>query len=391
MTKTIFSLLTLAVLTSLSMPAQAAYELDYIGEEKIYVARDEDTLVVIARENEMGFVEMRAANPTVDPWLPGAGTELILPKKIILPDAPHEGVVINLPEMRLFIFDKDGSAPTTFPISIGREGLETPIGTTTVVRKADGPVWRPTPRMRREDPDLPAVVEQGPENPMGTHALYLGWPSYALHGTNKPYGIGRRASSGCIRLYPEHITKLFSMIPVGTKVTAVNQPIKLAWIDDVLYLEAHPDIDQAIQMEETGQVFAAKMSDQDMAFIVNAAGQYQDRLHWATVRNEVRNRSGRPVMIARRPGAQIDTFRPEVIDGAQIPAKFSQKIPDDEIAQEVVLKPIEDAIEEIEVIEEIEESRAEPLKEIYVRERSVSSSDVAQNDDEAAMKRAPNP
>lgn len=295
--------------------ALASYDKPYMGEEKVYVATQEDTLVHIARAQEMGFVEMRAANPNVDPWIPGNGTEVILPKRHILPDAPHEGIVINLPEMRLYAFVNGDEEPSTFPIGIGREGLETPLGTTTVVRKAEGPSWRPTARMRREDPSLPAVVEAGPENPLGTHALYLGWPTYALHGTNKPYGIGRRISSGCIRLYPENITRLFEMIPVGTKVTVVNQPIKLAWIDDVLYLEAHPDMDQAIQMEETGQIYSAKMSEQDMAFIVNAAGEYQDKLHWATIRHEVRNRSGRPVMIARRPGAKLDQSQPEVIIG----------------------------------------------------------------------------
>ena len=214
--------------------ALASYDKPYMGEEKIYVATQEDTLVHIARAQEMGFVEMRAANPNVDPWIPGNGTEVILPKRHILPDAPHEGIVINLPEMRLYAFVNGDQEPSTFPIGIGREGLETPLGTTTVVRKAEGPSWRPTARMRREDPSLPAVVEAGPENPLGTHALYLGWPTYALHGTNKPYGIGRRISSGCIRLYPENITQLFEMIPVGTKVTVVNQPIKLAWIDDIL-------------------------------------------------------------------------------------------------------------------------------------------------------------
>jgi len=322
MNKPLALILSLCALAGSVSPAMAAYNKPFMGEEVIYVATQEDTLVHIARAQEMGFVEMRAANPNVDPWIPGNGTELILPKRHILPDAPHEGIVINLPEMRLYAFVNGDNEPTTFPIGIGREGLETPIGTTSVVRKAEGPAWRPTPRMRREDPTLPAVVETGPENPLGTHALYLGWPTYALHGTNKPYGIGRRISSGCIRLYPENITQLFEMIPVGTKVTVVNQPIKLAWIDDVLYLEAHPDMEQAIQMEETGQIYSAKMSEQDMAFIVSAAGEFQNRLHWATIRTEVRNRSGRPVMIARRPGAELGQDEPEVILGRDVDVQF---------------------------------------------------------------------
>ena len=320
------ALIALSFISFSSSQAWASYDKPYVGEQKVYVAKGDDTLVKIARDQNLGFVELRAANPNVDPWIPGAGAKLVIPSRHILPDAPHEGVVINLPEMRLYAFVHGNQPPSTFPLGIGREGLETPVGTTSVVRKQEAPTWRPTARMRREDPELPAAVPPGPENPLGTHILYLGWPTYGLHGTNKPYGIGRRVSSGCIRLYPENITQLFEMVPVGTKVTVVNQPIKLAWIDDVLYMEAHPDMDQAIQMEETGQVFSAKMTEQDMAFIVSAAGEYPDRLHWATIRNEVRNRTGIPVMIARRPGGEIKDD----------PAEMSEASGHDEQAEEVL-------------------------------------------------------
>lgn len=324
-------LLSAAAILTLHGNAYADYEKPYVGEQKIYIADEDDTLVHIAREQTLGFVEMRAANPNVDPWLPGAGTELIMPSRHLLPKADKDGIVINLPEMRLYAFVNGDDAPSTFPLGIGREGLETPLGHTSVVRKKEGPTWRPTARMRREDPELPMSVPPGPDNPLGTHALYLGWPTYALHGTNKPYGIGRRISSGCIRLYPENITQLYDMIPVGTKVTVVNQPIKLAWIDDVLYMEAHPDMEQAIQMEETGQVYSAKMTDQDMNFIINAAGEYKDRLHWATIRNEVRNRTGMPVMIARKPDADMPDTRMKVIKGSEIEKKTVQ---DDEVSEE---------------------------------------------------------
>ena len=157
--------------------AQAAYDLPYVGEQVIYRAAYEDTFVHLARDYNLGFVEMRAANPTVDPWLPGKGTEIILPTRHILPEAPRKGVVINLPEMRLYAFVNGDNAPTTFPIGVGREGLNTPEGTTTVVRKKEGPTWTPTPRMRREDPTLDPYYPPGPDNPLGTHALYLGWPT----------------------------------------------------------------------------------------------------------------------------------------------------------------------------------------------------------------------
>lgn len=280
-----------------------AYDLPYIGETTEYNAAYEDTFVHLARKHQLGFVEMRAANPNIDPWLPGRGTDLILPTRHILPDGPRNGIIINLPEMRLYSFTQKDN-PESYAIGIGREGLSTPTGTTKIVRKKEGPTWRPTPRMRKEDPALPASVPPGPENPLGTHALYLGWPTYAIHGTNRPYGIGRRISSGCIRLYPESISKLYETVPVGTSVTVVNQPIKAAWIDDRLYLEAHPTINQSIEMEENGQVPATRLSDDELNYIIRIAGDHKDRLRWPAIRMAVKERHGYPVEIARRDEAR---------------------------------------------------------------------------------------
>jgi len=303
--KRFFSYLTvLGLLVGLGLvsgPTFAAYDKPYIGETITYKAKYEDTFVHLARDYNLGYVELRAANPDPDPWIPGAGTELILPMRHILPDVERDGIVINLPEMRLYAFINGDEAPESYPIGVGREGLDTPEGMTKVVRKTVGPIWRPTKRMLEEDPTLEKIVEAGPDNPLGTHALYLGWPQYAIHGTNKPFGIGRRVSSGCIRMYPESIIKLYERIPIGTKVRVINQPIKLAWIDDKLYLEAHPDLEQAIQMEETGHIFRQKLDDQDMKHIMKEAGDYKDRLRWAAIRTAIRERRGYPVVIARRP------------------------------------------------------------------------------------------
>lgn len=277
----------------------AGYEKNYVGETETYIAVYEDTLVHLARKHNLGFVEVRAANPTLDPWIPGEGAEVILPKRHLLPGVARKGLVINLPEMRVYAYVNGDDAPYTYPLGIGREGLDTPIGKTSIVRKKDGPTWRPTARMRKEDPELPASVPPGPDNPLGTHALYLGWPTYAIHGTNRPYGIGRRVSSGCIRMYPEHIKLFFEQIPVGVKVNVINQPIKVAWIGNELYLEAHPDMEQAIKMEETGAVEHQKMTDDDMALIVDKAGQHGDLLNWPRIRTAVRERKGYPVRIAR--------------------------------------------------------------------------------------------
>ncbi len=286
--------------------AKAAYNLPYIGETIEYTARHEDTFVHLARDYNLGFTEMRAANPYVDPWLPGEKTTLILPTRHILPNAPREGIVINVADMRLYAYINGDNEPYSTPIGVGREGLNTPIGTTTVVRKKDGPTWRPTARMISEKPELKPAYPPGPDNPMGTHAIYLGWPTYALHGTNRPFGIGRRVSSGCIRLYPEAIKEVFKRIPVGTKVTVVNQPVKMAWIGDELFIEAHPTLEQSVAMEEMGEVPEEKLTNDEMNQLIKIAGNHQDRLRWPAIRTALKERSGYPVSIARKPSVEVN-------------------------------------------------------------------------------------
>jgi L,D-transpeptidase ErfK/SrfK len=285
--------------------ALAAYDKNYVGDMTEYRASADDTFVYLARDYNLGYVEMRAANPGVDPWVPGSGTRLILPTRHLLPDAPRKGIVINLPEMRLYHYLKPGEAPVNYPIGIGREGLDTPLGVTKIVRKVEGPVWTPTERMRREKPELPAFEPPGPNNPMGTHALYLGFPLVAIHGTNRAFGIGRRISSGCIRLYPEDIIDLYNQAPVGVQVNVVNQPIKAAWIGDELFIEAHPEVENAIALEETGVMPAPKLNQSDMERIIKTAGVYKDNIRWATVRTAIRERRGYPIMIARKTGGAV--------------------------------------------------------------------------------------
>jgi L,D-transpeptidase ErfK/SrfK len=300
-------------------PAQAEqYKESYVGDLTTHRTVYEDTLVNIARDNSLGFIELRAANPGIDPWLPGAGVRLTLPTMHLLPDAPKEGVVINLPEMRIYAYVNGADAPITHPIGVGREGLSTPEGVTSVTRKTIGPTWRPTARMRSEDPSLPEYIGPGTANPMGTHALYLGWPAYAIHGTNKPFGIGRRVSSGCIRLYPEDIVRFYDMIDVGTKVRVVDQPIKAAWVEGKLYLEAHTSMTQADQMEQEGSVPDYEITDADMDIIIKAAGDHHDLVNWRAVRQIIRERRGVPFVIAARIIAENDV---ENVTGQEPPQK----------------------------------------------------------------------
>ncbi|MFO1112942.1 MAG: L,D-transpeptidase family protein [Rhodospirillales bacterium] len=174
---------------------------------------------------------------------------MVPPKTHLPPDGPRQGVVINLPEQRPYYY-QNGRLANSYPIGIGRDGHATPVGTTTVARKTLNPVWRPTPSARADDPELPAMVPAGPDNPLGSRALYLGWSSYLIHGTNKEYSIGRRGSRGCIRMYEDDVRALYDHVAVGTQVTTLDQPVKVGWIGDQLYIEASPTIAQVRQWEE---------------------------------------------------------------------------------------------------------------------------------------------
>jgi L,D-transpeptidase ErfK/SrfK len=268
----------------------------FVGKMQTYTTAYEDSLPEIARKFNMGYVEIIAANPGLDPWVPGAGKQVVIPTWHILPGAPHEGIVINVGEMRMYWYH-DGSVET-HPIGIGREGKETPRGSTTVVRKQEKPTWYPTEGTRKDKPYLSAAVGPGPDNPLGEYAMYLGWRAYLIHGTNNWMGIGRQASRGCIRMYPEDIASVFPRVPVGTKVTAVNQSIKAAWLNDQLWLEIHPDSKQADEVEADGR-FTYALPDGFLKNILAAAGSASNRVDWEAVRQAAKDRKGYPVQITR--------------------------------------------------------------------------------------------
>ncbi len=226
-------------------------ENDVVGQVQILIAREEDTLPEIARRYDLGYEEIVTANPDVDPWLPQAGTRIVLPTQFILPSGPRQGIVLNLASMRMFYFPRpEPGQPQeviTHPIGIGRVGWSTPLGDTTVTAKARDPVWYVPASVRKEhaeagDP-LPAVVQPGPDNPLGRFAMRLDIPGYLIHGTNKPFGVGMRVSHGCIRLYPEDIERLYEKVPRGTRVRIVNEPYQVGWLDGELFLEAHAPLE----------------------------------------------------------------------------------------------------------------------------------------------------
>lgn len=238
----------------LASPGQAV-----VGEPQIVLATRDDTLSDIARAYGLGYDELIAANPDVNPWLPGENTPVLLPTQFIIPDVEREGIVLNIASKRLFYFppEADGqpAAVMTFPIGIGRVGWETPLGDTTVTAKARDPHWYVPLSVRQEhaemgDP-LPAIVPPGPENPLGHRVLQLAMPGYLIHGTNQPYGVGMRVSHGCVRLYPENIESLYELVDIGERVTIVNEPYLMAQHDGDWYFEAHvPLEDDTISAED---------------------------------------------------------------------------------------------------------------------------------------------
>ncbi len=226
------------------MPTQGD---NIIGRVLNLTSKESDTLVDIARNYNLGFTDITAANITVDPWLPGEETPLVIPTHFILPNAPYEGIVINLAEMRLYYFPPKSphhsATVMTYPIGIGREGHSTPLGVTKITAKISDPSWTVPPGLRAEKRaegiELPRVMPPGPDNPLGRYAMSLGIPKYLIHGTNQPFGIGRRVSYGCIRLYPEDIAELVKAVPTGTRVTIVDQPYKIGRRYGTFYVEAH--------------------------------------------------------------------------------------------------------------------------------------------------------
>jgi L,D-transpeptidase ErfK/SrfK len=282
---------------------------DVIGSVEHYRIVGDETLLQVARQYGLGFVEFMAANPGVDPWLPGIGTDVVVPDMHVLPDAPRRGIVINLTEMRLYLFSARGDVVGTWPIGIGQQGGMTPLGTTLVVRKELNPTWIPPASIREEKPELPAAVPPGPDNPLGDRALYLGWPRFLIHGTNKPWGVGRRVSHGCIRLYPEHIVELYRRVPVGTPVTVVDQPVKLGWRGGALYLQIHPSATQADQIEADGRFDPEPLPDlRDR--VLAAAGDRATDVDWPAVDRAAAERSGIPVVVlgpGAEPSAEVST------------------------------------------------------------------------------------
>lgn len=298
-------LLLITLLLSVTFVCRAEfYEMSIhdsvIGEMAKTYSRQDQTLPDIARIHDIGFMDIKKANQKVDTWMPGEKTEVLLPKQFVLPVAPPVGIIVNIPEMRLYYFPAGQKGETrqvySYPIGIGREGWATPYITTKIIQKKKDPAWHPPESIRaehaREGHPLPKVVPPGPENPLGQFAMRLGLPSYLIHGTNKPYGVGLRVSSGCIRMYPEDIKALFEMVPVGTPVRIVNQPYKVGVLNGKLLLEASPYLEEDTDQFEGNMTSVVKM-------LVEVSKQHKYEVDWDLIRKVITERDSIPVEIGR--------------------------------------------------------------------------------------------
>ena len=271
-----------------------------IGEDGSMTTVYEDSLPDLAQRYSLGYYEIIRANPGVDVWVPGAGKHLTLPGRRILPPGPRDGIVVNLPEHRLYFYPKPrpGEKPAviTYPVSIGKMDWRTPLGETRIVSKVRNPTWTPPESVRKEHAErgdeLPKVVPAGPDNPLGAFAMRLavGGGSYLIHGTNNPLAVGMAVTHGCIRMYPEDIAALFPLVPVGTKVRLVNEPVKVAWVQGQLLLEVHPPVDAEGQSIEPDLQVLEPLLDQEL-------GNDTAAIHWDLARDTLASATGLPTLV----------------------------------------------------------------------------------------------
>jgi L,D-transpeptidase ErfK/SrfK len=224
------------------LPAQSVQSQSWdtvIGVIQGHTVQEGETFLDIARNYGLGFNELEILYPSLDPWIPRVGTRLLIPTQWILPPTNKQGIVINVPEMRLYLFYPRTQMVRTYPIGIGDVDFETPVGTYHVISRQINPAWT-VPKSLREKYGI-SFMPPGPDNPLGKHWLGLSRKGYGIHGTDFPWSVGRLVTHGCIRLYPEHMEHLFGQVEVRTPVEILYEPVKVGFKRGEIYLEVHPD------------------------------------------------------------------------------------------------------------------------------------------------------
>ncbi len=267
---------------------------EVVGDGELrYLVKGPETLIELARLFDMGFNELHDANPNINVWVPEPGRVVRVSFRRVLPRSTAR-IVVNLPEMRVYHKRRDGWVDT-YPIGVGREGMLTPVGATTVVRKTAYPSWYVPESILKEKPYLPKVIPSGPNNPLGTHAVYLTIPGYLMHGTQKPYGVGRRVSHGCIRLYPEDIVRFFEEVAVHDTVDIIKQPVKAGWQGERLFLQVH----DVFSMKERAKLpsDASRVVSQALERRPFAAAEVV--MDWKAMEQAVQQASGVPQVVGQ--------------------------------------------------------------------------------------------
>ncbi|MGE0653562.1 MAG: L,D-transpeptidase family protein [Alphaproteobacteria bacterium] len=290
-----FGLVLAAALAGFAGTGRAQPIADDLHGRLRVVSMSSERVADVSERNDLGRLQIVAANPGLDPFEPQTRAQIVLPTAHLLPDGPREGLVVNRGDYRLYYF-VSGELAFTAPVGLGHRAHETPLGKTTVVRKAKDPTWYPTENARDDFPELSAVIPPGPDNPLGTRALYLGWPTYLIHGAVDSYAIGRRFTRGCIRLYSADIERLFEMVPVGTPVEIVDQPVKMGWHGGELFLEAHPSFEQLEELRVKATLTATD-ADYLNPLIKSRAGGRAPDIEWSLVAETLAARRGLPVQI----------------------------------------------------------------------------------------------
>jgi len=315
-------------------------------DRKVYVkAEQHETLLDIARKHNLGQNQIVKANKSVDRWMPsksiektasdkegnrflrlGAGKDILIPNSYLLPSVVRKGIVLNLPEYRLYYY-RNGQV-FTHPISIGRVDWNTPLGKTSIIAKTRNPTWTPPASIRKEHAAkgdiLPAVFPAGADNPLGLFAMRLGRAGYLIHSTNKPLGVGMRVSHGCIRMYPEDIERIFPSVAVGTSVMIVNEPIKVGWSNNKLYIEVHPDL------EDKQRSYQQRLSSA-LALIEKVKGNTVINVSGNVLKKALIDSDGIPVAIYQTPSlnnrpAVVVQPQERVIEPIILPGQ-KQKVP----------------------------------------------------------------
>ena len=288
-------------------------DLTVVGEPISYTVKPEDTLLDIARDHGLGYNEMALLYPRIDPWMPPAGERLSVPSFWVLPTTKHEQLVINVPEMRLYFFQKGRSRVQTYPVALGDKDWQTPLGTFFINEKRPNPTWFIPESLRTEYGAR--SMPHGPRNPMGKFAMKFSAGSFAIHGTHMPWGVGRLVSHGCVRCYPEHIRLLYPKVKLKTKLEIIYEPIKFGRKGDRIFVEVHPDVYGKISdFEEYSEKILEGYS---MAVYVDPK----------KYRTAVRLQNGSPTNVNLDPGKSAQKSSPSASTDSQVERPGNEKMP----------------------------------------------------------------